>query len=93
LFFYLLNFFSQGRALGMGDVKLSLVLGLFLGIKLSIVFLWLVFVFGGIVAIFLLLFRLKKPQDKIAFAPFLIFTFFLLWFFPHFRAFFSLFLW
>jgi len=91
LFFFLLNYFSKGKLMGLGDAKFSLFFGLFLGFKYSFIFLWLSFVIGGLVAFLALVLKLKKRKDRIAFAPFLIFSFFLLYFFPHFRELFMVF--
>lgn len=93
LFFYLINYFSQGVFMGLGDAKIAIFFGLFLGLKYSLIFLWLSFLVGGLVAFFLLILKLKKRKDEIALAPFLIFTFFLFYFFPQIREFFSNFLW
>lgn len=57
--------------MGEGDVKLSFVLGVWLGPILGMVCLALAFGFGGILAIFLLLLRCKRGKEMIPFGPFL----------------------
>lgn len=86
-FFFLFYYFSQGKWFGFGDVKLGGVLGLFWGWKLSVVFVWLSFICGGIVAILLLLLKIRERQSLIPFAPFLVTSFFVLYFFPQARDF------
>ena len=56
---------------GAGDVKLSFVLGVWLGFKASIVCLMLAFVFGGIIGVLLLASGIKQRKDPIPFGPFL----------------------
>lgn len=59
------------QAMGMGDVKLTLFIGLILGYPEIILSLFLAFVFGGTIAGTLLLLDEKDPKDPIAFGPFL----------------------
>jgi leader peptidase (prepilin peptidase)/N-methyltransferase len=61
--------FPQG--LGMGDVKLAALMGLICGFPLVLIALMLGILYGGLVAIFLLLFRVKGRKDAIPFGPFL----------------------
>jgi leader peptidase (prepilin peptidase)/N-methyltransferase len=65
-----LTWASHG-GIGQGDIKLSLALGLFLGWPFSLVALILAFFFGASVGIVLLLARLKRRNDIVAFGPFL----------------------
>jgi leader peptidase (prepilin peptidase)/N-methyltransferase len=58
--------------MGMGDVKLAAGIGAFLGWSHVLVCFFLSFLLGAIVAIFLLLTRVKRRKDRIAFAPFLV---------------------
>ncbi len=65
--------FGGGSAgLGMGDVKIFLVIGLFLGWKLTLLTLWLSFVFGGITGVFLLVILKKDRKTAIPFGPFIV---------------------
>ena len=69
---YLIYAFSKGRALGLGDVKFSFILGVFLGVLWGYIALYLGFVFGAVVGIYLLFAKKKKMKSKIAFGPFLV---------------------
>jgi len=59
------------RGMGMGDVKLGALVGLMSGFPLGVVALLLSVITGGLVAAFLLAFKIKKRSDPIPFAPFL----------------------
>ncbi|MEG0970808.1 MAG: A24 family peptidase, partial [Acidaminococcaceae bacterium] len=61
---------SRG-GMGAGDVKLSFVLGVWLGFKASLVCLMLAFVVGGLVGVVLLATGLKTRKDPIPFGPYL----------------------
>ena len=72
LFFALVYFLTRGRAMGLGDVKLALALGLVLGwpdIGLAVM---LAFVLGGIVGVFLLLRGKTTLKGRLPFGPFLV---------------------
>lgn len=69
--FYLLWFFSKGRALGFGDVKLALFLGAALGWPLAFLGLFLAVMIGGAVSVVLLATSAKKLKDKVPFGTFL----------------------
>ncbi len=58
--------------MGMGDVKLATFLGLVTGFPQVIIFIYISFIVGGLVALGLLVTRLKKRKDPIPFAPFLV---------------------
>lgn len=68
---FALNFFSSGKAMGFGDVKLSFTIGFLLGTKLGFMALYTAFISGGIVGTILLLLKKKHLKSKIAFGPFL----------------------
>ncbi len=57
--------------MGAGDVKLSLLVGLMLGVPLIAVGVLLAFVTGGIVAVLLLASRRKGLKSPVPFATFL----------------------
>lgn len=61
---------SRG-GMGGGDVKFAAALGIWLGVKLTLLSLFLSFFLGGVSGMFLLLFRLKKRKDAIPFGPYL----------------------
>ena len=81
-FFFFIYLVTRGKGMGLGDAKLGLVLGLFIGVKFSILLLWLSFALGGSVGLFILILRLKKGADRIAFAPFLVISFLFIYFLP-----------
>jgi len=58
---------------GMGgaDIKLNAVYGAVLGLKLSVLSLFLAFIFGALLSLLLIIFRLKGRKDVIPFSPFL----------------------
>lgn len=66
---------TRGRGMGLGDVKLAIALGTWLGLEKGIVWLMYSFIIGGIVASILLLLKRAKLKTKIAFGPFLIVAF------------------
>lgn len=76
----LLNIITRGRGMGLGDVKLTLGLGAWLGLEKGLTWLTASFIIGGIVATLLLLFNKKSMNSKIAFGPFLIMAFWLILF-------------
>lgn len=71
LMLMLLPFLIFPDGLGMGDVKLALFMGLACGFPLIFVALMVGILYGGLVAVFLLLFRVKGRKDAIPFGPFL----------------------
>jgi leader peptidase (prepilin peptidase)/N-methyltransferase len=76
--FYLIWLVTKGRGIGFGDVKLSLALGLFLGLAKGIIFFFLSFWLGALVGVVLLAFSKKTSmKTEIPFAPFMIVAFFL----------------
>ncbi len=61
---------SKG-GMGGGDIKLSAVMGLFLGWQSAAVALFLSFLIGGIVGILLLVTKIKGRKDAVPFGPYL----------------------
>ncbi len=72
-FFYALWYFTKGKGMGFGDVKLSLALGLLMGFPGSIFSLYIAFLTGAFLGVILILLRSKSFKSKIAFGPFLLF--------------------
>lgn len=73
VFFFSLFFFTKGRGMGFGDVVLVFLLGLFLGFPSIAVALYISFLIGAIVSVFLIIIGTKKlKNDTIPFGPFLI---------------------
>ncbi len=66
---------TQGRGMGLGDVKLVLLLGLVLGPKGVLISLFLAFLTGAVVGIILILAGRGRWKQKIAFGPFLVLGF------------------
>lgn len=65
---------SRGRWMGMGDVKLVFLLGLFLGFPKIILALFLAFILGSIVGLGLILFKNYGLRSPIPFGTFLTFS-------------------
>jgi len=72
LFFFLIWFFSKGIAMGFGDVKLAVLMGLLLGWPNIIVGLFLGFLFGAIIGTVMVLLKKKGLKSEIPFGPFLL---------------------
>jgi leader peptidase (prepilin peptidase)/N-methyltransferase len=62
---------ASPRAMGLGDVKLGLFLGLFLGYPLILVALFLAFVIGGLFSLILLALQRLRRGQAVAFGPYL----------------------
>jgi prepilin signal peptidase PulO-like enzyme (type II secretory pathway) len=71
--FFLLWFFSRGRGMGFGDVKLALGIGWLLGISQAIAAVVFSFWIGAIVGVILLLLKNKKfgMKTQVPFGPFM----------------------
>jgi len=79
--FFLLVFVSKGKWMGGGDVKLGILMGLFLGFPNILVALFFAFLTGALVGLALIALRLKKFGQTVPFGPFLVAaTFFALFF-------------
>lgn len=74
LFFYLLHLLTKGRGMGLGDVKLVFLIGLFFGFPKVVIALYLAFLTGAIVGIILILTGKARFGQAIPFGPFLAFT-------------------
>lgn len=72
LFFFLLWFFSKGKAMGDGDMYLAGLIGFLLGFPKIIISLYGAFLTGAIIGIILVLRRKKSLKAHIPFGPFLI---------------------
>jgi len=70
--FFLIVYLSQETWMGMGDVKLVFLLGMFLGIFKTAVALFLAFKIGAVVGIALIVFGRAKMKTALPFGPFLI---------------------
>lgn len=72
LFFFALWFFTKGKGMGFGDVKLVVPLALLLGAQNMLVCLFLAFIIGAVVGVILISFGRGKLKTAIPFGPFLI---------------------
>lgn len=68
--FFLIVILSRG-GMGWGDVKMAALIGLVLGYPLVFVALLLTVISGGLIAVILLISRVKGRKQSIAFGPFL----------------------
>lgn len=73
-----LHLVTSGRGMGLGDVKLSIALGLWLGLENGLTWIMVSFILGGIVSSVLLILKKANLKTKIAFGPFLIFAFWII---------------
>ena len=71
-FFGAIYLLSKGRAMGFGDVKLALFMGLFLSWPNILVAMSLAFGAGAIVGLALIFFKRKTMRSEVPFGPFLI---------------------
>jgi len=67
-----LNLVTKGKGMGLGDVKLALLLGGIVGINLFWIWLFFSFVVGASIGIILMGIKKATLREKIAFGPFLI---------------------
>lgn len=80
-FFLLIVLISRGRWMGLGDVKLAFLMGLFLGYPHILLALFFSFFLGAIIGIILVIFKKKTLKSEIPFGPFLVAGTFLAFFF------------
>jgi len=71
-FFYLMFFFSKGKWIGGGDVKLGFWIGWLAGWQLLYPMLLVAYVSGALISIGLMAFKKKKMGSQVPFGPFLI---------------------
>lgn len=71
-FFYAIIVITRGKGMGGGDVKLGFLMGLILGWPLVLLSLFLSFIIGSVVGIFLIFLGNKKMKSVIPFGPFLV---------------------
>lgn len=76
-----LNLLTGGKGMGLGDVKLALPLGFFLGFPMGLLWLFISFLTGAFVGVILILVGKAKFGKTIPFGPFLIFSFWFVLFF------------
>jgi len=71
-FFLILVLVSRGKWMGGGDVKLGIFMGLFLGFPQILVALFIAFVAGSLISLFLVAWHKKTFKSQIPFGPFLV---------------------
>jgi leader peptidase (prepilin peptidase) / N-methyltransferase len=59
------------KGMGFGDAEICILVGLFLGFKLTLLMLFISFVAGGLIGVLLILFKIKSRKDYIPFGPFI----------------------
>lgn len=79
-FLGLLYLITKGKGMGLGDVKLAIFMGLFLGWQKTILAFYVAFILGAGVSLVLMLFKKAGRKSIIAFGPFLILGVFVAWF-------------
>ncbi len=72
LIFLVIILFSRGQWMGLGDFKLAVLMGLFLGFPNIVVALFLAVFWGAIIGLGLVIFGGKKLSSEIPFGPFLV---------------------
>lgn len=65
-------YFTHGKLLGGGDIRLAVLMGLLLMVPQLLVAIFVAYMLGALTGVALIVFRQKKRSDRIAFAPFLI---------------------
>lgn len=72
IFFLIIVLISRGKWLGLGDVKLAFLMGLFLGFPDILVALFFAFLIGAIIGVGLILAKRKTLKSEVPFGPFLV---------------------
>ena len=70
-FFLFLVLASKEKWMGMGDVKIGFLLGLFFGPFQLFATIFLAFLIGAVISVFLIIFKKKTLRSEIPFGPFL----------------------
>ncbi len=78
-FLGLLYLITKGKGMGLGDVKFSFFMGLFLGWPKIVVGFYLAFLTGAIIGVILILMGRKKFGQLVPFGPFLVLGTFISW--------------
>ncbi|MDF2673857.1 MAG: putative bifunctional type leader peptidase/N-methyltransferase, partial [Clostridiales bacterium] len=59
------------RGMGWGDVEICLLCGIYLGLRLTLLMLFISFVLGGVIGLLLIILKKKSSKDYIPFGPFI----------------------
>jgi len=62
---------SRGKWVGGGDIRMGALMGVYLGLSSGIVALFLSYVLGAIIGIFLIVFKHRKPESHVPFGTFM----------------------
>ena len=81
LFFLGIHLLTKGKGMGLGDVKFAIFAGTFWGWPKSLIWTYTSFLTGAFVGIILIWMKKVKFGRKIAFGPYLVVSFFLVYFF------------
>ena len=71
-FFFFLVQVSRGSWMGVGDIKLAFLMGLFLGWPQILIALFLAFFIGAVIGTALIILKKKTLKSEVPFAPFLV---------------------
>lgn len=80
-FLGLLHLITKGKGMGLGDVKLAVFMGLFLGWPKIVVAFYVAFIGGAIVGVILMALKKVKRNSEIPFGPFLILGNLIAWYY------------
>ncbi|MCX7956199.1 MAG: prepilin peptidase [Patescibacteria group bacterium] len=69
---FLIYYLSKERAMGLGDVYMTFIIGFFLDWKAGFLALYIAVLLGGLTGLILIIFKKSKLKSKIAFGPFLV---------------------
>lgn len=58
--------------MGWGDVEIIFMIGIFLGLKLNLLNLFISIILGGVYAIYLIIFKKRNGKESIAFGPYIV---------------------
>lgn len=72
IFFLLVNLFTKGKGMGLGDAKLSLFAGTLIGLPNIIVYFYSSFIIGAVYGVCAIVLGKTKFGRRIAFGPFLV---------------------
>ena len=72
LFFLFIVLVTFGRGMGQGDIVLAFLMGIVLGVKATFLAIFLAFLTGAVVSVFLIILGRKRFGNTIPFGPFLV---------------------
>lgn len=78
-FLLILNLITKGKGMGMGDVKLAVFMGLFLGYPKIIIAFYVAFVVGAVYGLMLMILKKANKKSQVSFGPFLILGILVAW--------------